>query len=70
MKEKDLHPNDKSITVEIEARSTAAKARVTGKAYQTSDGIKIVLHNTQSVKSVKDSIRKIEIICDSEEKET
>lgn len=65
----ELHPDNRNVTVEVEAKNTAARAKLTGKLYRTENGVKIVVHNTQSAKMLKDAAERIYTLCIMESEE-
>lgn len=65
----ELHPDNRNVTVEIEAKNTASRAKLTGRLYRTKDGLKIVVHNTQGAKALKDAAGRIHSLCVMENEE-
>jgi len=59
----ELHPNNRNVTVEIEIKNTTARAKLTGKLYRTENGVKIVVHNAQGAKMLKDAAERIYTLC-------
>jgi len=65
----ELHPDNRNVTVEVEAKNTAARAKLTGKLYRTENGVKIVVHNAQGAKMLKDAVGRIYTLCVMEQEE-